>query len=86
MPRKYALKLTRAQALLKCERGPAGPSWTNEQIAEAYGPTDTASHTQARRREEDPVVRAGLLEGAEGSCPPRPGLPASGRAGKLAVR
>jgi len=32
-------KIQRAQALLKCDRGPEGPGWTDERIAEAYGCT-----------------------------------------------
>ena len=32
-------KVQRAQALLKCDQGSAGPGWTDEQIAEAYGCT-----------------------------------------------
>jgi hypothetical protein len=31
-----AWKVQRAQALLKCDQGPAGPAWTDEQIAEAF--------------------------------------------------
>jgi hypothetical protein len=34
-----AWKRQRAQALLKCDQGPAGPGWTDERIAEAYGCT-----------------------------------------------
>jgi hypothetical protein len=30
-------KLQRAQALLKCDQGPAGPGWTDERVAEAHG-------------------------------------------------
>lgn len=32
-------KLTRAQALLKCDEGADGPAWCDELIAEAYGVT-----------------------------------------------
>jgi transposase len=32
-------KLQRAQALLKCDQGPLGPSWTDAQVAEAFGCT-----------------------------------------------
>src|SRR5689334_15307134 len=32
-------KLRRAQALLKCDRGPDGPAWPDAQIAEAFGVT-----------------------------------------------
>jgi transposase-like protein len=32
-------KVQRAQALLQCDQGPAGPAWTDEQIAAAYGLT-----------------------------------------------
>jgi transposase-like protein len=32
-------KLQRAQALLKCDQGPAGPGWTDEQVAAAHGCT-----------------------------------------------
>lgn len=32
-------KLTRAQALLKCDEGEAGPAWCDQLIAEAYGVT-----------------------------------------------
>jgi transposase len=34
-----AWKVQRAQALLKCDQGPRGPSWTDERIAEAFGCT-----------------------------------------------
>lgn len=34
-----AWKRQRAQVLLKCDEGSAGPSWTDERIAEAYGCT-----------------------------------------------
>jgi len=32
-------KRQRAQALLKCDQGSAGPAWTDERVAEAYGCT-----------------------------------------------
>lgn len=32
-------KVQRAQALLKCDQGPHGPSWSDEQIAQAFGCT-----------------------------------------------
>lgn len=32
-------KIQRAQALLKCDQGPAGPAWIDEDVAEAYGCT-----------------------------------------------
>jgi hypothetical protein len=34
-----AWKVQRAQALLKCDQGPLGPSWPDERIAEAFGCT-----------------------------------------------
>lgn len=34
-----AWKVQRAQALLKCDQGPLGPSWADEPIAEAFGCT-----------------------------------------------
>jgi hypothetical protein len=34
-----AWKVQRAQALLKCDQGRAGPGWTDERIAEAFGCT-----------------------------------------------
>ena len=34
-----AWKVQRAQALLKCDQGPDGPSWTDAQAAEAFGCT-----------------------------------------------
>jgi|SRR5262245_21029976 len=34
-----AWKVQRAQALLKCDQGAAGPGWTDERIAEAFGCT-----------------------------------------------
>jgi transposase len=34
-----AWKIQRAQALLKCDRGPAGPAWLDDQIAEAFACT-----------------------------------------------
>jgi transposase len=33
-------KIQRAQALLKCDHGPAGPAWSDDQIAEAFGCTN----------------------------------------------
>ena len=32
-------KIQRAQALLKCDQGPEGPGWIDDQIAEAFGCT-----------------------------------------------
>jgi hypothetical protein len=32
-------KIQRAQALLKCDQGPEGPGWIDEDIAEAFGCT-----------------------------------------------
>jgi hypothetical protein len=32
-------KIQRAQALLKCDQGPAGPGWIDDQVAEAFGCT-----------------------------------------------
>jgi transposase len=32
-------KIQRAQALLKCDQGPQGPSWIDDQVAEAFGCT-----------------------------------------------
>jgi len=32
-------KIQRAQALLKCDQGSAGPGWIDDQIAQAYGCT-----------------------------------------------
>ena len=32
-------KITRAQAMLKCDQGPDGPGWGDELIAQAYGVT-----------------------------------------------
>jgi transposase len=34
-----AWKVQRAQALLKCDQGPLGPGWSDEQAAEAFGCT-----------------------------------------------
>lgn len=34
-----AWKVQRAQALLQCDQGLAGPRWTDEQVAQAYGCT-----------------------------------------------
>jgi transposase len=34
-----AWKIQRAQALLKCDRGQAGPAWLDDQIAEAFACT-----------------------------------------------
>jgi hypothetical protein len=34
-----AWKVQRAQALLKCDQGPAGPGWIDGRIAEAFGCT-----------------------------------------------
>src|SRR5689334_9703147 len=35
--RAAAWKVQRAQALLKCDQGAAGPGWTDAQVAEAFG-------------------------------------------------
>jgi transposase len=32
-----AWKWQRAEALLQCDQGPAGPAWSDQQIAKAYG-------------------------------------------------
>ena len=37
--RAAAWKVQRAQALLQCDAGVAGPRWTDEQVAQAYGCT-----------------------------------------------
>lgn len=34
-----AWKIQRAQALLQCDGGPAGPGWPDERVAQAYGCT-----------------------------------------------
>lgn len=45
-------KLQRAHALLKCDRGPAGPAWTDERIAEAFGVTTRSLEPWRKRAVE----------------------------------
>jgi hypothetical protein len=45
-------KIQRAQALLHCNRGPDGPGWTDERIAEAYGTTTRSLESWRKRAVE----------------------------------
>jgi len=45
-------KIQRAQALLHCDQGPEGPSWTDERIAEAYGTTTRSLESWRKRAVE----------------------------------
>lgn len=49
-------KVQRAQSLLKCDAGPAGPSWPDSRIAEAYGVTPRSLESWRKRAcEEGPL-------------------------------
>jgi hypothetical protein len=63
-------KIQRAQALLMCDQGPAGPAWIDEQIAEAFGCTTRSLENWRKQAvEEGPLS---LLERAtrsdKGEC------------------
>jgi hypothetical protein len=42
-------KVQRAQALLHFDQGPAGPAWTDERVAEAYGVTARSLESWRKR-------------------------------------
>jgi hypothetical protein len=67
-----AWKVQRAQALLQCDQGEAGPGWADEQVAQAYGCTTRSLESwrkQAVERgplsllERKPRFRIGKLDG-----------------------
>ena len=67
-----AWKVQRAQALLQCDQGFAGPAWPDEQVAQAYGCTTRSLESwrkQAVERgplsllERKPRTRVGKLDG-----------------------
>jgi Homeodomain-like domain len=60
-------KVQRAQALLQCDQGPAGPGWTDEQVAAAYRCT-TRSLESWRKQ----AVAAGPLSLLQRRPRPRP--------------
>jgi hypothetical protein len=46
-------KVQRAQALLKCDAGPAGPAWCDRQVAEAFGVTRRSLESWRKRAVEE---------------------------------
>lgn len=69
-----AWKVQRAQALLQCDQGPAGPGWADEQVAQAYGCTtrsleswrkQAVEHGPLSLLERKPQVRASKLDGEQ---------------------
>jgi hypothetical protein len=65
-------KLMRAQALLKCDQGEAGPSWPDARIAEAYGCTSRS--LEAWRKQAVEQGPLSLLERQASSAPRTPKL------------
>lgn len=63
-------KVQRAQALLKCDQGAAGPGWTDEQIAEAYGCTTRSLESWRKQAVEQGPLS--LLEHKPRSRPSTP--------------
>jgi len=63
-------KVQRAQALLKCDQGPAGPGWTDEQIAAAYDCTTRSLESWRKQAVEQGPLS--LLERKPRSCPSTP--------------
>ena len=47
-----AWKIQRAQALLKCDQGAAGPGWSDQRIGEAYGCTTRSLENWRRQAVE----------------------------------
>jgi hypothetical protein len=69
-----AWKVQRAQALLQCDQGPAGPGWADEQVAQAYGCTTRSLESWRKQAvecgplsllERKPQTRAGKLDGEQ---------------------
>lgn len=71
-------KLVRAQALLKCAQGPAGPSWSDARIAEAF---DCSSRSlEAWRKQAVEQGPLALLERKASSQPRTTKLDGEGEA------
>jgi hypothetical protein len=64
-----AWKVQRAQALLQCDAGVAGPRWTDEQVADAFG--CTARSLQSWRKQAVQAGPRSLLERKPRSLPGR---------------
>lgn len=63
-----AWKMQRSNALLKCDQGPRGPAWTDEEIAEAYGITTRSLESWRKQAaERGPLT---LLERKPRTVPP----------------
>jgi hypothetical protein len=62
-------KIQRAQALLKCDQGRAGPGWTDERAAEAFGCTTRS--LQSWRKQAVERGPLSLLERQPRSLPTR---------------
>ena len=63
-----AWKVQRAQALLKCDQGPFGWGWADEQIAEAYGCTSRSLESWRKQAVEQGPLS--LLERKARERPP----------------
>ena len=48
-----AWKVQRAQALLQCDAGPAGPAWPDRKVAEAFGMTTRSMESWRKRAVEE---------------------------------
>lgn len=46
-------KIQRAQALLKCDQGPDGPGWIDDEVAEGYGCTRRSVENWRKQAVED---------------------------------
>jgi len=64
-----AWKVQRAQALLKCDQGSGGSSWTDERIAEAFGCTSRSLESWRKQAVERGPLS--LLERKVRETPPR---------------
>ena len=62
-------KIQRAQALLKCDQGMHGPSWTDEQVADAFGCTTRSLQSWRKQAVEGGPLS--LLERQPRSLPGR---------------
>ena len=66
-------KIQRAQALLKCDQGSAGPGWIDDEIAEAFGGPRRSVENWRKQAVEEALGRR--LSGLGLAVP---GLPAGG--------
>lgn len=65
-----AWKVQRANAMLKCDESELGPGWTDEQIADAFGPTTRSLENWRKQAvERGPLT---LLERKQRAAPPTP--------------